>query len=343
MKAILFSSLVLWCAGTFAQEVTFRGRIVHMETGECLKGVKVSAPGASEAITDDEGFFVMTLPAGTREVQIEMPSGWAVEYPRQGKTPVPRSSEASIEFLVKQLQSENAALKAEVKRLTREGKVKEEQIDSLRAIIQDTIQAFERRLAEQLGSVSDSMELVAAQKAAFERQVKELTAKLEAGYLKRNKEEVYEGLSRELNVYLDKLKDLRDLLKPSFMRTVTLSPESLKELGEKIEAYNLARTALYEAHENRLHQVDLYWEREMLTYQLREVYDLALQRIHQEIILPLNDGPIEAVRDAALGQGPRMTAQSRATKAAREALNALEIPIQELEEKIESVHVVLRS
>jgi len=128
----------------------------------------------------------------------------------------------------------------------------------------------------QVASSSDSLEQMAARKATLESRVAELTAQLEAGFLKRNREEVFEGLSRELLVFTDKLKDLRDKLKPDFMRTVTRSPESLAQLNEAVSAYNGARNALYEAHESRLQQVRLYWERELLTYQLEEIYRLAL-------------------------------------------------------------------
>jgi len=338
MRYTLFFAVLLQLAGLSAQPgepVRFRGRIVHLETNRPLSGLQVSAPGASEALTDDEGFFTLSLPPGTTEFTLEVASAdWAVHFPRQGRAAVPRSPQTPVEFLVKKLRSEHAALRAQVARLKREGRLKDNQLDSLQQILRDTVLAMEKRFEKDKESKSDALQVVARQKAELEQRLAELSARLEAGYLKRNREEVYDSLSRELLVFVDKLKDLRDKLQPAFMRTVTLSPQSLEQLRQATEAYNRARNALYNAHGSRLQQVELYWERDLLTYQLAEIYQLALDRIHRSIILPLNDGAFQQLRDAALGQAPRLAAQKAATNQGKAAFNALEVPIRELEQDI---------
>lgn len=338
MRCVLLLAALLLCCGLPAQPgepVPFRGRVVHLETNRPLSGLQVSAPGASEALTDDEGLFTLILPPETTEFTLEIASaGWEVHYPRQGRAAVPRSLQTPVEFLVKELRSENAALRAQVARLKREGRLRASQLDSLQQILRDTVQAMEDRFARKNASRSDSLQAVARQKAELEQRLAELSARLEAGYLKRNREEVYDSLSRELLVYVDKLKDLRDKLKPGFMRSVTLSPGSLEQLRQATDAYNRARNALYNAHDSRIQQVGLYWERELLTYQLEEIYQLALDRIHRDIILPLNDGAFKQLRDAALGQAPRLAAQKAATREGKAAFNALDIPIRELERDI---------
>jgi len=344
-QPLLVLALLLsgWLGAQPGEAVIFRGRVVQMDTGRPLEDIRVSAPGASEALTDDEGFFNLSLPPGTTEFTLELATlGWEVAYPRRGRAVVPRSPETPVEFLVKRKENEPAALRAQIRRLESEGRLKDEQLDSLQQILRDTVRAIQARYAREVASSSDSLEQMAARKATLESRVAELTAQLEAGFLKRNREEVFEGLSRELLVFTDKLKDLRDKLKPDFMRTVTRSPESLAQLNEAVSAYNGARNALYEAHESRLQQVRLYWERELLTYQLEEIYRLALDHIHRDTILPLNDGAFKKLRDAALGEAPRVAAQKAATKQGKAAFNALEIPIRELEADIASFTERLR-
>jgi len=324
----------LFLQGLWAQEVLFRGRLLEEGTDRSLAGLLVRAPGSDGDVTNDEGFFRLVLPPGTSVVHVEVPAGWAIAYPRNGRAPVPESSREHVEFLVKKVEDENQLLRSQIDRLETEAKLKDEQIDSLRRYVQARILELQNRL-EQTGQMAkDSI-------TELNQRVLELVAEQEQIYTQQNREEVFEEVSSGLVLFSDRLKDLRDWL--VHVQDAFLSPQGAEQYRQVMTRYLEARSHLLETHQSLLQQVDLYWEKDLLTYQLEETYTLALKRIHQEQILPLEDGVNQRLRDFATGQSSRLSAQRKAKKQALQAVNELAIPIQELDEKIRKVNEQLRA
>ncbi len=320
--------------GLPAQEVLFRGRLLEEGTDRSLAGLWVRAPGSDGDVTNDEGLFRLVLPPGTSVVQVEVPAGWAIAYPRNGRAPVPESSEVYVEFLLKKVVDENQVLRQQLDRLTQENKLKKEQIDSLNQYIQTRIPALQDSLRRSGRVAEDSI-------AQLKERILELIAEQEQVYTRQNREEVFREVSSGLVLYSDRLKDLRDWL--VHVQDAFLSPQGAEQYRQVLTRYLEARNSLLERHQALLQQVDLYWEQDLLTYQLEETYELALETIHNGLILPLEEGVNQRLRDFATGRSSRLAAQKKARKHAMDTVNQLAMPIQELEEKIREVTGQLRS
>lgn len=316
--------------------VVFTGRILDENTGRGIAGITVRLIGQGEDITDDQGIFRISVQPNIEQVQLELPSGWVIQYPRNGQAPVPRSANARLDVEVKQLRSQNERLLLEIGRLQREQKLKEVQIDSLQQVLEDSLALYQKRFQVRSYEYEDAARRSEAETRALEEKLAALTARLEAQFMEKNKTEIRGTVSAELLAFLDRLKDLRDFL-PNF-RDVFLYPQAADNFDRIVESYNQVRTPIYDHHQDRLGQVRLYWQDAVLSDDLEEVYRLILDNIHQRTILPMNGDLIQYRKDWATGRMPRVKASKKAQQRAQEIHQALAFPIQELEQKIKEVN-----
>jgi tetratricopeptide (TPR) repeat protein len=169
----------------------------------------------------------------------------------------------------------------------------------------------------------------------LEERSSRLADSLRTASLRRNREELYAEISRDLLAYRDRLKDVRDWL--PHVGDTFIAPQARDMFNDAVERYNEARNALYQAHKEQIRNARLYWESEEIAGELEAVYELALNRIHNRIVLPLNEGVVVPVRDAALGKTSRITAHKKAKKNAGKALEQLARPILELEQRTNDI------
>ncbi len=338
---VLLSVLLATAPFSAQRSLVFSGRIVDESSARGVPGVLVRIVGQGEDVTDDDGIFRIALRPGTAEVQLTLPVGWAVQYPRGGRAPVPASGDVQVDIEVKRLQAENQLLRQELDRLRREGRLRDAQLDSLRRAVEDSITTFENRAARAAGLYRDSLRRTEAEAAALRAEVQKLTQELEQVFIRRNKAETYGLISTELLAYVDRLKDVRDLL-PG-VRDAFLHPRAAEQFNATLQRYNTARNTLHDNHESRLGSVKLYWRDEPLADDLEEVYDLALEQIHRRLVLPMNDEIIGQMQAAATGRKARVSATKKARKAADRAHAALAYPIEDLEKKIREVTLQLKN
>nr|HPI07050.1 carboxypeptidase-like regulatory domain-containing protein [Saprospiraceae bacterium] len=191
-----------------AGEVVFMGRVVDAEQ-KSVKGARVILVGLSEARTDDDGLFRVSVPASVVEVQVEL-ERYEVVYPRSGRAPVPRSSATPVVFEVKKMQGGEQErlvrqLRENVRKLENDKRFKENEIARLEKNMQDSIRTYQKLFDENGGRNSRLMD-------SLERKVQQLLASQEAALIAQKKEQLYGQITRTMLSFLDKAKNLRDAL-----------------------------------------------------------------------------------------------------------------------------------
>ena len=318
-------------AGLAAQpagDVVFAGRIVDKDQ-RGIGGARVVLVGVSEARTDDDGMFRVSIPAGMAEVTVEV-ERYDVVYPRSGRAPVPRSAGTPVVIEVKKAEAGEQdklirQLQENVRKLEGDKRFNEQEIKRLSQNIQDTIRVFQR-LLDRNGNRSATL------LDSLQREVQTLMAARESTLLAQKKQALYDGITQSLLNFLDKAKNLRDAL--ARIDDVFLSEQARAGFEQQVTAYNQARDSLYNHHKGYAESVRLFWGEGEAATRMETVSDLALVQIHEGIILPLNNSVIGPVRDAATGQASRMSANRKARKGAQKAMEQLAFPLRNLELKI---------
>lgn len=319
-------------AGLAAQpgggDVVFAGRIVDSEQ-RGIRGARVVLVGVSEARTDDDGMFRVSIPSGVAEVTVEV-ERYDVVYPRSGRTPVPRSAGTPVVIEVKKAEPGEQdklirQLQENVRKLENDKRFNEQEIKRLGQNMQDTIRIFQR-LLDQNGNRNATL------LDSLQRKVQALMAAQESSLLAQKKQVLYDRITQSLLTFLDKAKNLRDAL--ARIDDVFLSEQARAGFEQQVTAYNQARDSLYNHHKGYIESVRLFWGEGEAASRMETVSDLALVQIHEGIILPLNNSVIGPVRDAATGQASRMGASRKARKGSQKAMEQLAFPLRNLELKI---------
>ncbi len=332
MKTRIAWASLLWLLPAFlmGQDFILTGRIMNYQTKKGVPNITVKVVGYNQTTTDDEGVFRIAIPAKLTRVKLEVAGGYKPLL--EGEMPVPKSSDEILQVLVEKLVSENDRLQREVDRLSRQNRLKVQQIQALKSTIEDSISVYRQRLAAK------------SQDATIERDslvqlVERLTAKLESNYILANKRETYQNVSTNLLTYLTKLKDLRDWLK--HVDDVLVNQKAADNFNKTLEAYSAARDELFVQQADYLDQVQKYWTDESLTTDLKRICDLALKDIHDQHILPLNDTILKSVGEFYTGKKARLTAKKEVKKQAETTLANLLLPIRELEQEINTFNAIL--
>lgn len=309
-------------------EVVFAGRIVDSEQ-RGIRGARVVLVGVSEARTDDDGLFRVSIPGSMAEVTVEV-DRYEVVYPRSGRTPVPRSAGTPVVIEVKKAEPGEQdklirQLQDNVRKLESDKRFNEQEIKRLGQNMQDTIRIFQR-LLDQSGNQSATM------LDSLQHKIQALMSAQESSLLAQKKQVLYDRITQSMLTFLDKAKNLRDAL--GRIDDAFLSEKAREGFEKQVFAYNQARDSLYNHHKGYIESVRLFWDDNEASSRMETVCDLALIQIHEGIILPLNDSVIGPMRDAATGQASRMSANRKARKGAHKAMEQLAFPLRNLELKI---------
>jgi hypothetical protein len=318
-----------------AGEVVFMGRVVDAEQ-KSVKGARVILVGLSEARTDDDGLFRVSLPASVVEVQVEL-ERYEVVYPRSGRAPVPRSAATPVVFEVKKMQGGEQErlvrqLRENVRKLENDKRFKENEIARLEKNMQDSIRTYQKLFDENGGRNSRLMD-------SLERKVQQLLASQEAALIKQKKEQLYGQITRTMLSFLDKAKNLRDAL--ARIDDVFLSDAARIDFEKQVTAYNITRDSLYSLDKGFAESVRLFWNSDEADAKMAVIHELSIVQIHEGIMLPLNGSVINPVRDAATGQASRVAASKKARKGSRKALEQLAFPLLNLQLRIDELMGIL--
>ncbi|MBK7872487.1 MAG: hypothetical protein IPJ74_18320 [Saprospiraceae bacterium] len=325
--ASLFFILPMLSSG---QEFILTGRILDVKTQKGVSNITVKVVGYSQGQTDDEGVFRIAIPNKLTTVKLEVAGGYKSLL--NSEIPVPKSSDAMIQMLVEKLANENDLLQKEVARLKTQNKLKSDQIKELQSAVEDSLRFYKGKM-EKLHLNNN------AERDSLLRLVEQLTNSIEGDYVLKNKRESYQHISTDLLTYVTRLKDLRDWI--AHAEDVLLNQKASENFNKTLELYSQARDDLFVKQADYQDQVQKYWEKEVLTNDLKQLFDLALGDIHDTTILPLKDSLLAPIGDFYTGKISRLSAQKKVKKQATATNGQLLLPIKELERRVTAFNQAL--
>lgn len=348
---------------TWAQQVTnFKGRLLDAE-GRGIGGVRVVILGQGEGTSNDEGFFTVPIQQQVEEIEINLPDNWLLISPRSKRALVPRGNR-SVEFEVKKFERDDSELRRQLQaarqqteKLKQDGLLQQNQLTALKAALEDTVAAWENRHNLVLKELTVTNTLIdrklgktdslVAENTRLKIQIAQLTKQLQQyieqqqnEYIFQNQETAYAQTFKEFDVYLERLKTTQQAL--IRVKDAFLNPEAAKNFNQTIAKYNTARDSLIQNQSQRLSQNRLFWKDPVKELLLQSLYKSAIEGIHEQHILPLNQTVMAPMKAAALGEMPRIKASKQASKAAAITYNQLQHPIATLSADIKTVSLQLK-
>lgn len=335
MKYLLpFTALLGLMPVLTAQQSIFLGKLVD-ESQQRLSGVNVSIEGGNPTMTDDDGLFRIALSKEDERrsmVTLNVP-GYKILSPTDGEAVLPRSQDWVTTFTVKKTgarapEVQVKELENKIKKLSAEKAVKDNELERRLAEIESlkkTHQTDLQIVSAQVDSLNKVIERLRTEGSNIERSLSELAL--------QRKQLLYGELSQTLLNYLDKLKNLRDWMPR--ISDLFLNDAAITQFNAVISSYNGARDTLYNKHEVFEKNLGEYWQQESLVLRMEDVNGLALNEIHQAIVMDIiNQEILTDLKDYATRQTSRITAMKKAEKSAKHAESMLYVAIPKLEDKI---------
>ena len=370
---ILFSCLFFTCFTLFSQEEALRILAIKGTISEqidnSIKGlsaIKFQVEAIDEALeTDNQGAFSFEFPLieerlykGTDEINFTIP-GYTILRPFNGVLQIDTLDyDLVLDILVIKKDAVSAYSK-QVKKLNRRlSKLKRENVlssarlnvmnDSLLANIQQSeaqkveLQSAISSLETNLASTSADNEalnqkLIAAKtqlmdmQSSVEELNEELQEALEDKY--RRQQEFYESISKGLQDYLVRTKDVHELLVdvgnyfPS-----SNNPEFVGAYNVALNAYNEIFVTLNEEQDNYVQGVKQYWEDPQIAKQVALTFEVVFDMIHYPRLQP-------AFRE--INGFITTRKKKKAINAGQTAFDELNAPLINLEKMIERTIAVL--
>jgi hypothetical protein len=147
-----------------------------------------------------------------------------------------------------------------------------------------------------------------------------------------NKDDAYPVISSTLTDYINEAKDLKDAYQFLGIQA-TESRQALAKLTDAMEQYNRAFEKLNKERLTYEKYVDIFWKRDILTLEFKNLMDYALGDLHSVNILTLNQ-KISLINDIANSRIKRAgEAKKELAKDISEEVPRLDKRLQELERR----------
>jgi hypothetical protein len=147
-----------------------------------------------------------------------------------------------------------------------------------------------------------------------------------------SKDDAYTVMSSTLSDYINEAKDLKDAFQILGVQA-TESRQALAKLTDALEQYNRAFEKLNKERLTYEKYVDIFWHREVMTLEFKNLMDYALGDLHSVNILTLNQ-KIVTINDIANARIKRAgEAKRELTKDISEEVLRLDKRLQELERR----------
>ena len=147
-----------------------------------------------------------------------------------------------------------------------------------------------------------------------------------------NKDDAYPVISSTLTDYINEAKDLKDAYQFLGIQA-TESRQALAKLTDALEQYNRAFEKLNKERLTYEKYVDIFWKRDVLTLEFKNLMDYALGDLHSVNILTLNQ-KISTINDIANARIKRAgEAKRELAKDISEEVPRLDKRLQELERR----------
>jgi hypothetical protein len=147
-----------------------------------------------------------------------------------------------------------------------------------------------------------------------------------------NKDDAYPIISSTLTDYINEAKDLKDAYQFLGIQA-TESRQALAKLTDALEQYNRAFEKLNKERLTYEKYVDIFWKRDVLTLEFKNLMDYALGDLHSVNILTLNQ-KLSTINDIANARIKRASeAKRELSKDISEEVPRLDKRLQELERR----------
>jgi hypothetical protein len=329
-----------------------KGRVVTtQETNQKgVGGVTVSIKDFDYDITNNEGYFELNVPVNQDFVTVIVENtAMQMLKPDAGLVHLPQVQQVELVLCGAQntkLLQEAKQLKSKVSKLEKSHQLTSRQLSALYNQMMDTIIYYQDLVGGLQGQLNQSTQLNTAQTnriLALEDSVKILKNALFDALQSRfmHQKAVHDQVSTQLNLYLDKLKDLRDRSTSDRLSLYFLNNEAGAELTKTITNYNAAREEILKNKEKQINDSKAFWDNPQVAIELESTFKYLFEKVHNPNILPLDKRVFEQMRLYATGQKGRMKAEKEAKKASNEIIPSLDKVIVILEQHIKNTITVI--
>lgn len=367
MRHVLISVFTALCIlPMYAQSQTgstrqLEGRVVEVTNGQ-TKGVSKVTVSISDNfdydITDENGYFKLTFPPDREYVTVVVENTPdKMISPPSGLVNVPPARDLEIILCGEQnkkLMQQVNALSGRIKKLEKENTLTKRQLLEMHTLLLDTILYFENFIARLEQQSKETKELHDAELKARDARIRVLEDSvsllvtalgeaLEERFLKQK--EYFDQISAGLEVYYDRLYDLRDRLMPQRLPNYfNNSPGAASDLKKTIDAYNEMRETIVRTYKSNVIAVRQYWNNPDAAEQLSNTYDYLLKEVHDKHALPFAQAVVGPIQDYSADPKHHTSAKKESKKAAEEKIPGLSACILELDKKIqEAINLMSKS
>jgi hypothetical protein len=358
LKWIIASSLLLFSLLVFAQKSpnnsvkSLKGRVVAtQEDGQKgVSGVTVSIKDFDYDISNQDGYFELNVPLNQDFVTIIIENtAMQLIKPNAGLVQLPQSQQVELVLCGaenQKLLQEARLLQSKISKLEKSKQLSSRQLALLHDKMLDTIIFYQRIVGDFQTQLSQTKAQNNAQNALIEAQqlrirmledsVKSLSNALFEAMQTRflHQKTVYDQVSSQFLVYLDRIKDLRDRSTADRMTLCFLSNEAGQELNKTLQKYNAAREPIMNNYEMQINDTKAFWENPQVAMALESTFEQLLKNTHQQYVLPLDGQAFEQMRLYATGQKGRIKAEKEAKRVVNGLLPDLNVAIETLEQNI---------
>lgn len=245
----------------------FTGKLVSFDGNDSiLANVSVRLVNQGPGKTGTDGIFVISINNNVEEITLELvQSNLTVVYPAGGRINVPKNQNAVVEFVVG--DSPKEILTKAVARSNNEIKDRLSKLGIKQDGIEETLNAF----------------LVEIQKMSDIKRA-DINSQID---LASKREVFYPELASTINNYINEAKDLKDAFKFN-ARHAFDDAIALQLLTESIKNYNAAFEELNRKHAGYEKNVTDYWQSNIKSNEVKELFNYALGEIHSANIFTLN-------------------------------------------------------
>ena len=325
-------SLYLLPGALLAQAQTYYGKILHKD--QALTRTEVRVEGYRSAQTNDEGIFQVSLPPEIRVVRLGIENkDFVILSPVSGEMVL--SPERSRPTLIYVGSREDQAMLYQVLGLqgkAHAGRMNKEEVDAVwKGYFQTGRDLLQQAKTFQEEGGERFLEADARFREAEEKltEVEQALASLQLVQSRKDEEhrqQSYEMLTRLTDQFVSRLLDVQDLLKLKAGAILDMDQVAF-ELGQKAAAYSEARDSLNMNRKALEDRVQTYWRDSLLTREVRDLYALAIDDIHQGYMLPFNDKLLQDIN--------RYIRRERGRRNRADLLNDMELLSANLHRKLQ--------
>jgi hypothetical protein len=332
-------SAAVWL--TLVPELSGQTRVrlaVLSENDRPVSQLRLVVSGASLPVeTQSNGECWLEYPPGRAVLTVYPPEQYEIVSPPDGQMLMPEDKNQTVKIWVsKKGRSGDQNLRLYLDVTAEKEREKERLLLESESLKKQLADLENSRQGASLRYDSLHMALTGQQNrlAALNKEVSLLREKIDL-----KKPLLFARVSAELLFYIDKLKDLRDVLPRA--SDAFIDNRVAENFEKTIANYNAVRDSLFKNHVGNIELVRSLWD-DRVAENLTAVYDKCLVATHQQVVLPLNTTLLELFRANRAGEIRPAAARKKAKRTGNESFTKLNATLPYLETDVNAAIRLLR-